>query len=144
MARLTQADWKLIRHLLQPFRHMNGVAALLDKVEEHVVEGESEYIKVVRFEFLPNGAAGSALVSGGGDPRSVEGEPGALPDGADAETADSADAECIEHLIGFGCRVLSRDPHDLVMQVPPDGDGFDATIDLLEALYRSGRIRYHR
>jgi hypothetical protein len=141
MARLTQADWKLIRHLLQPFRHMNGVAALLDKVEEHVVEGESEYIKVVRFEFLPDGAAGSAPVPDGGHPRFVEGEPGAPLAPADP---DPADAGCIERLIGFGCRVLSRDARRMVIQVPHDGDGFDATIDLLEALHRSGRIRYYR
>lgn len=137
MARLTQADWKLIRQMLQPFRHFNGMDALLGKVEENIVEGDSAYIKVVRLEFVENG------VPPENDPLAPL-PPPSLDPAKVAELSALSDAETVRRLMGCGCRVVAQTPPRYVIQVPHDGDEFDQTIDLLETLHGAGRIRYLR
>ena len=117
MHRLTQTDWELIRHYLAPFRRFNGMAELLDKVEAHIAEADSGYIKVVRIEF----------VEGAGE---LEEQ---IPDG-----------EWLDRLTQGGCRVVARRPPRYTLQVPDEPEAFDATIDLLENLHRWERIRYIR
>ena len=138
MARLTQADWKRLRQMLQPFKHFNGIPPLLAKIEDNIVEGGSAYIKVVRLEFLPNGGPPplddplSPLPPTPRDPAKV------------AEYTALTDSETIRRLMSFGCRVVSQAPPGYVIRVPHDGDDFDNTIDLLETLHGAGRIRYER
>ena len=117
MNRLTLTDWELIRRYLTPFRHFNGMAELLEKVESHAADADSGYIKVVRIEFVESGGESEELIS---------------------------DGECLERLTQEGCRVVARRPPRYSLQVSDDPESFDATIDLLENLHRSKRIRYIR
>ena len=117
MNRLTPTDWELIRHYLAPFRHFNGVAELLEKVETHIADADSGYIKVVRIEFVVGAGESEERVS---------------------------DGEWLERLAQEDCHVVARRPPRYTLQVSDAPEAFDATIDLLENLHRSKRIRYIR
>lgn len=116
-SRLTRADLELIRRFLSAYQGCDGVSEVLEKLDQSLAEDPAHYIKVVRFEFVENGAPDNPVARPG---------------------------HWLESLRELGCRVLRHRPPPCVVQMPEHGDDFDAAIDLLDAWHRHRLIRYRR